>query len=149
MIFLLGCSNDFIELSSVKDFLRKDPDAADAVSAVRAYNKALVSAYRQNDPAPLRDFATDREFNKVSHLIEDILSQSLIMEAELERMRIEKVERWGPDNVVVTTKENWRYRRINVKTKEEAKPLTSIEYHMRYNMVREKGLWKVFDLSPV
>ncbi len=72
------------------------------------------------------------------------------MEAELKNMRVEKVERWGKNNVVVTTAEKWRYRRVFADTGREQKPLTDIEYHMRYNKVGENGTgwWQVFALSP-
>lgn len=146
--FLAGCAGEYSEVASVKDFLKKDPDASGAVLAVRQYNRALISSCQRNDMAGLENFTTEREFNKVSHLIQGFIGQGLRMNAELRHMRIEKVERWGPDNVVVTTKELWRYRHVNIKTNGDVKPLTKIEYQMKYNMIRERGRWRLFDLSP-
>ncbi len=145
-----GCSREYVEDAGVREFLKKDTDAAGAVMAARNYNKALIMAYASNDVGLVGRYATDRELNKVRHLIDGFVAQRLRMEAELRSLRIEKIERWGPDNVVVTTSERWRYRRVFTDTGKEQKPLTEIDYHLRYNMVREKGpAWRVFDLSPV
>ncbi len=151
LLFLIpACSREYAEVADVKQFVSEDPDAAGAVPAVRGYNKALIMAYASNDVEPIGRYAADRELNKVRHLIDGFVAQRLRMEAELRSLRIEKIERWGPDNVVVTTSERWSYRRVFTDTGKEQKALTEIDYHLRYNMIREKGLaWRVFDLSPV
>jgi len=148
-VFLTGCSKEYTELPAAKEFLKKDPAAAMAVQAVRGYNRALIISYLHNDVSALKNYATDRELNKVSHMIDGFVSQNLRMEAKLKQMTIEKLERWGPNNVVVTTIEKWSYRRVDTKTNKVVKPQTDIKYHMRYNMLKDNGLWKVFDLSPV
>ncbi len=148
VLSLLGCSSEYSEVASVKDLIKKDPDLSGAVRAVRQYNRMLISCYHRNDTAGLEVFATEREFSKVSHLIQGLAGQHLRMHAELRQMRIENVERWGQDNILVATRELWQYRHVSTTTNSEVKPLTKLEYQMRYNMIREKGHWKVFDLSP-
>ncbi len=150
LVLHAGCAKEYAEEPGVREFIKKDADAAGAIDAVRGYNQALRLTYAANDTALLVNFATDRELNKVRHLIEGFSSQRLVLQTDLKRMRIEKIERRGPNNVVVTTVEKWTYRRFYADTKKEQQPLTDIEYHLRYNMTREDGVtWKVFDLSPV
>jgi primosomal protein N'' len=147
-LFFLSCSKDYTELKEVKEFVKKDPEAASAILAIRGYNMALISSYLHNDIDPLRAYATDRVINKVSKLINNLTSKNIRMEAKLEQMRVEKIERWGQNNIVIKTFEKWKYRHVNIKTHREVKPLSNIEYHLIYNLIKENGRWKLFNISP-
>ncbi len=150
MFAVSACTKPYVEEPAAREFLKADPDAGGALKAVRGYNKALIAAYSRNEIDPLREYAGEKELGKVQHLIEGFAAQGLLMEADLKRMRVQKIERWGRDNVVVSTMERWRYRRVYVKTGIEQKQWTEIDYHMMYTMTREDGrTWKVFNLSPV
>lgn len=149
VLILSGCNLEYKESTQAKTFLAKDPAAAGAVAAVRDYNRVLTTVYQRNDVTPIKELAVDNELKKLKHMIEGFQAQNLRMDAELKQMRIESVERWGADNVVVKTEENWRYRRVNVQTGEVVKPPTDIIYKMEYKMVYESGRWQLFNLAPL
>lgn len=149
LLLVAGCAaKEYVESSEAEAFLKKDPAAAGAVSAVREYNRQLISVYQHNDVAPLKSLVVERELNKMKHLTEGLQSKSLMMEAQLKQMRVERVERWGQENVVVYTSEKWHYRRVNTVTWKEELPFTDVEYHMIYKMVNWDGRWQLFNLAP-
>ncbi len=148
LVFLLNCSKEYVELKEVKEFIKKDPDALPALLALRGYNMALISSYYHNDIDPIKIYATERIIGRVSDLLNRLKSRNIRMEARLEQMRVERIERWGPDNIVIRTFERWKYRHVDIKTKREVKPFTRIEYRLLYNLVKINGRWKVFDITP-
>ena len=148
LLSILGCAKEYAESPQARSLLAKDPDAAGAILAVREYNRNIVAAYAKNDPTPVRDVTDDGEFRKLAHMIEGMQAQNLRLESTLQSLLVEKVDRWGPDNVLVTTVEKWRYRRVNIETGQVVKPYTEIEYHMNYTMIRPKGRWVLFRLTP-
>ena len=148
LLFLLGCVKEYDESEQARTLLSKDPDLAGAVLAVREYNRNIVQAYQKNDPAPVRELTGDGEFNKLGHMIEGMQAQRLRLESTLQGLQVEKIERWGANNALVTTVEKWRYRRVNSETGAVVKPYTEIEYHMYYDMIRPKGKWVLLRLTP-
>jgi hypothetical protein len=147
LLLVTGCSKDAGESSQVSTFLKKDPAAAGAVAAVRDYNRVLIEVYRANDVTQIKPLVVERELNKLKHMIEGFQAQNVKMEAEIKHLQVEQAERWGPDNVVVKTKEDWHYRRVNTQTGAVVKEPTDITYRMTYRMVYWDKRWQVFNLA--
>ncbi len=149
ILFLAGCDRGYGESSQAKAFLKRDPAAAGAVVALREYNRVLITVYQRNDVAPIKELVMEKEFNKLKHMIDGFQAQDLRMDAELKRLEIEKIERWGKDNVVIFTREKWHYRRVNSQTSAVVKPPGDIEYQMAYKMVLHAGRWQLFNLATL
>lgn len=81
----------------------------EAESAVRAYNEALIVAYRTNTPVGLEQVAGPKEVRRIVALIDLKRGAGLALESELERLEILGVEVTGEEAATVRTRERWRY----------------------------------------
>jgi hypothetical protein len=98
-----------VTIASVLAAACSDPDRAAAEAAVRAYNEALVLAYRTSDPAPVEPLVTRKELGKLIALIDLKTAAGLVLESTLEELEVTSVEKTDPEHMVVRTGERWRY----------------------------------------
>ncbi len=118
--------------------LRREGEAA-----VRAYNDAIVVAYRTNDPRGLEKVASAREVRKLTALIDLKRYGSLALESELKEMDVLGVEGSGPDGMVVRTRERWRYWDRALRPGMPAGTVFLADMWMAWELAREGGTWKV------
>lgn len=117
----------------------------DAEAAVRAYNEALVVAYRTNDPRGLERVAGAHEVRKLTALIDLKRNGSLALESKVEALEILAVESSGPDELEVRTRERWRYWDRALKPGMPAGPVFVADLWMRWKLGREAGVWKILE----
>jgi hypothetical protein len=117
-------------------------DRADAERAVRAYDAALIAAYRGGDPAPLAPVATAREVQKVTALLDLKRAGGLVLESALEMLEVGAVERPERDRLRVRTRERWRYFDRRAAGGQAGETLVAL-VELDYDLVREEGAWKV------
>lgn len=117
----------------------------DAEAAVRAYNEALVVAYRTNDPRGLERVAGAHEVRKLTALIDLKRNGNLALESKVEELEIIAVERSGPDGLEVRTRERWRYWDRALKPGMPAGPVFVADLWMRWKLGREAGVWKILE----
>lgn len=114
-----------------------------AARAVRAYDEALVVAYRTGDGDGLRAVATPEEMRRVRALLALKAAARLVLESELEALEVLAVERPSPDVAVVITRERWRYRDRPLDPGRTTPPETRSEMTMQYSVLRDRAGWRV------
>jgi len=121
-------------------------DRSEAEGAVRAYDEALVAAYRANDPAPLARRATAREARKLAALIDLKKANGIVLESALEALEVESASRPAPDRLRVSTRERWRYFDRPLAPGSPPGQLFVAVMALDYVLVREGGDWKVDEV---
>ncbi len=117
--------------------LRREGEAA-----VRAYNDALVVAYRTNDPRGLAAVATESEVRKLVALIDLKKASGLALESEMTALEVLGAER-ARSGMVVRTKERWRYHDRALRPGMPAGTRFVADMWMSWELVREGRTWKV------
>jgi hypothetical protein len=119
-------------------------DRREAEGAVRAYNEAAIHAYRTRDFAPLQKVATEKEWGRVVVLVDLKSASKLVLESELQALEVTKVERPGPDGMVVETRERWRYYDRPLEPGRPAGQVFVADMVLRYEFERAKeGGWRM------
>lgn len=112
--------------------------------AVRAYDEALVVAYRTGDASRMGEVAAEDEARRVAMLVDIKASAQLVLEATIEALEVTRVEAGArPDAAAAETRERWRYFDRHLRPGEAPGPTIVSEMTMRYDLVREGGRWKV------
>jgi len=113
-----------------------------AVAAVRAYDEAVIAAYRGNDISAMRELATGEELDRLTVLLGLKRASRLTMMAELQRFETRKVEA-GRGTATVTTEERWRYfDRPDDPTLPSGDTFLA-DMVLEYSLVKDGGAWKV------
>lgn len=115
----------------------------EAAGAVRAYNAALVEAYRHSDPKRLEPAATAEELRKVWALIDLKRGAGLVLECTLESMEVTSAATAADGALIVETRERWRYfdRALNPGTSPGT--VFVADMRIRYRFLREGDAWKM------
>jgi len=115
----------------------------EAGRALRAYNEALVLAYRTSDPAVLAEVATERELRKVRVLIDLKKASRLVLESTLEELEVTSAEPCGTDCLVAETRERWRYYDRPLDPGKPPGVVFVVDTALRYELIRQDGAWKM------
>lgn len=117
--------------------------AHEAEAALRAYNDALVVAYRTNDPRGLEAVAGPQELRKLIALIDLKRGAHLALESRLERLDVLDVSLTGTDTATLRTRERWRYWDRALRPGMPAGRVFVAEMWMRWDVGSEGGRWRV------
>lgn len=117
----------------------------EAESAIRAYNEALIVAYRTNDPGGLEKVAGENEVRKLVALIDLKRQGSLALESRLEEFEVIAAESAGEELTIVRTRERWRYWDRALRPGMSPGPVFLADMWMTWELGREKGAWKVLN----
>jgi hypothetical protein len=120
----------------------------DLGKAVRAYDDALVRTYSTADVAPLSGVATAKEAGRVQVLLDLKTNAKLVLESKIESFEVTRASASG-DSATVETRERWRYHDRHLKPGEPQGPDFVADMAMRYELVREGGLWKVASVATL
>jgi hypothetical protein len=120
-----------------------DRDRRAAEQAVRAYDEALVRAFRSGDREGMRETATEREATRVRVLVVVKSADRLVLESTLERLDVVSAAPAGTDGFTVRTAERWRYHDRPLDPGRTAGPVFVAEMKLEYEVAREAGRWRV------
>lgn len=115
----------------------------EAEAAVRAYNEALVVAYRTNDPRGLAEVAGPDEVRKLTALIDLKRNANLALESRLEELEILGFETADGNGVTVRTRERWRYWDRALKPGMPAGQVFVADMWMTWSLGRRAGRLEV------
>jgi len=115
----------------------------DAVRAVRAYDEALIRAYRASDISALKAVATEAEVKRLFVLIDLKRSNGLVLESTLEGLRVISEQKSGEKAMVVETRERWRYYDRPLEPGRQLGQVFVADMSMRYHLVLDEENWKV------
>ncbi len=116
----------------------------EAQAAVRAYNEALVVAYRTNDPRGMAEVAGPDEVRKLTALIDLKRNANLALESRLEELEILGIDTPDGNGVTVRTRERWRYWDRALKPGMPAGQVFVADMWMTWTLGREAGRLEVF-----
>jgi hypothetical protein len=121
---------------------------ADAQKLVTTYITRLVEAYRASDAEITAPVVSDRQALKLTGLIGVKRDGNLNLDAQLLDLEFEGFERKG-EQVLVETRERWRYRDLQIGTGKQVGDESTDAYHLRYHLAREKERWVVDQIEFV
>jgi len=113
-----------------------------AVKAVRAYDEAVIRAYRGNDASAVQGLATAEELNRLAVLVDLKRASHLTLMSELQRFEARQVE-LGREAATVTTEERWRYFDRPDDPKQPNGETFLADMVLEYSLVKDGGAWKV------
>jgi hypothetical protein len=113
-----------------------------ALEVVKAYDAALVEAYRTGDPRPLEGWAGPAEKKKVAALIGVKLDAGINLDARLVALKLVSVVRQA-EGIEVTTEERWYYLDRRIGTGEQVGQDSHDRYSIRYHLGEVGGRWLV------
>jgi len=119
-----------------------DPEA-EGERAVRAYCEALIVAYRTSDANVMQPVTTEKEWRKLFTLIDLKRAAGLVLESELESLRVTSVEQPGPGVMTVAATERWRYFDRPMELGSPPGTEFVVEMDLMYSFVDEDGAWKM------
>ncbi len=128
VLSLIGCRNN---------------SRSEAEAAVRAYDNALIEAYRTGDTLHLRDVAGRDEIRKIQVLIDLKSSNGIVLESTLDRLEVISATREADNRLIVEAREQWRYHDRPRSPGVQQGPVVSADTTMRYEFAREDGHWKM------
>lgn len=117
--------------------------AREAVEAVRAYDHALVLAFRTGDASEVGRVAAADEARRVGVLVAVKRDARVVLESTLESFEVARAEVPGPGTARVETRERWRYLDRPLDPGRVAGAPVVSAMTMRYDLVQEGGRWKV------
>jgi hypothetical protein len=112
-------------------------------SLVVGYNHGLIKAAQKNKFEHLKAYLTQQIYYKTLVWIESYQDSNLFMDALMLNVQFNEAV-FHPHSASLQTKEVWKYRYINTKTKEVVKAPEQITYTLKYHFVFLKnGQWKI------
>jgi hypothetical protein len=114
---------------------------------IRAYNDAVILAYRTGDTSRLVDVAGEREARIVSVLVTTKRGSGLVMEATLERLEVLSFQKTSPDSQLIQTSEQWRYYDRPLKPGSDPGQVIEASMKVQYECARSGTAWKVMKVK--
>lgn len=128
LLILYSCaSKDIDENREIKTIIAK-------------YNNALIEAYKNQFFEPLKDVAAEDEVRKIEVIINSYLHGKQIMESEIHKIDFRDIKAEG-DKAIVKTAEDWSFRWLDYKTRQEVEPLKDEHCEMIYHLSKKDGKW--------
>ncbi|GAB4284715.1 MAG: hypothetical protein Kow0067_06790 [Coriobacteriia bacterium] len=127
-------------------------DAAEADEvreSVRAYNDALVAGLSDLDMNALSGTATREQAQREYSLMAALGESRVRMLATVVDIEFGEVEFPAEDRASVTTTETWDYRHESLDTSETVREERGVVYHLRYDLVRQDGVWLVSGVTSL
>lgn len=118
----------------------------EALTAVKNYNTMIQMAYLQADLNVMTNFATEKQIKMLFPTIQALQATSNSMRAEQRSFKVGRVSVKG-DRAFVTTEETWVYWWQSMETGYITKPEETLTYKIKFNLVKDKGKWKVDSLE--
>jgi len=135
IIFFSGCVSENPEEKRIKTVIAK-------------YNIAVIEAYKNQYFDYLKESADEKEFRKIYVITIGFLQGNRILESELLSLAFKEIK--IEDSVAtVKTSEDWSYRWVDYRTREEVEPLKDLHYEMIYHLVKKDGRWLVEKAEEV
>jgi hypothetical protein len=121
-------------------------EARKAENVVTMYNKVLIDAYLRPEPKLMELFVSKREYVRIESYIFYLLKNNKILKTDLEELIFEDVK--IKDGIAeVYTKERWKYRYLDSRTRKPVSREYKILYSNVYYLKKEKGRWVVDRLD--
>lgn len=115
---------------------------------VVGYNQGIIKAAKTSKVEHLKAFLTEQLVEKTMLWVKAYHDDNLFMDAIINKIEFDSIKPDRPNkSAVVKTKEQWRYRYINIKDKKEVHPPTKIFYEVKYTFILIKNQWIIKDVT--
>ncbi len=121
-------------------------EARKAENVVTMYNKVLIDAYLRPEPKLMELFVSNREYVRIESYIFYLLKNNKILKCDLKELTFEDVK-IKDDTAEVYTKERWKYRYLDSRTRKPVSREYEILYSNIYHLKKEKERWVVDRLD--
>ncbi|MCK9373188.1 MAG: hypothetical protein M0P91_08315 [Sulfuricurvum sp.] len=112
--------------------------------SVRQYTQGIIIASKKDRVEHMEPFATEKRAQKLMIWMKSWHENNYFMDSSIEKIDFGPI-RIDKEKATVTTQERWRWRYIQIVTKEVSQPWTQSDYAMQYNLVKIGPRWKVDD----
>lgn len=142
LLFLPACEKEFVTTQDDKEAIE---------IAIIKYDLALVRMYRRLDINELNGFASSAEIGKNNAIIFGFSADNIYMESQFLDLRVDDVRIISPGKADASVWEKWKWRHLNIETREVVKPWVEKETALKYHMVKDKklGKWIVDEVAFV
>ena len=110
--------------------------------SVRQYTLGIITASKKDSVEHLEPYATEKRAQKLMIWMKSWHENNYFMDSAIEKFAVESVKQHGK-KATVKTRERWRYRYIQIVTKQVTQPWTQADYMMKYDLVKIGPHWKV------
>ncbi len=121
-------------------------EARKAENVVTMYNKVIIDAYLRPEPKLMELFVSNREYVRIESYIFYLLKNNKILKCDLKELTFEDVK-IKDDTAEVYTKERWKYRYLDSRTRKPVSREYEILYSNVYHLKKEKERWVVDRLD--
>lgn len=113
---------------------------------VMLYDSLLAKGYRSLDMKTLAEAATEERVTKAFYHMAALGESGVKMDSTLQDIKFLDIKVVSPDKAEVITDEKWDYTYINIESDKQVYD-NSVEYKLRYNMVKMDKRWLVEDIK--
>lgn len=134
LILIISFSLGFSKIQEGKELFQ---------SLVVSYNHGIIKAAQKNKFEHLKEYLTKEIYYRTLVWIESYQDSNLFMDSLLLNIKFNdlKLEKY---TATLETKEKWKYRYINTKTKELVKKPQEVTYKLKYYFILLRdGRWKI------
>ncbi len=114
--------------------------------AVLHYNTLLADGYRRMNMNQLPQAATGERAAKDYYHMAALGEGRVKMDSFLRSIDFNTIKQVADNKALVTTKENWEYKYINIDSGRGGNTLT-IHYTARYQLVKQENNWLVAEIT--
>ena len=116
--------------------------------SIRGYTQGIITASKTDKVEHMEPYATEKRAQKLFIWLKSWHENNYFMDSAIEGIEFLSYTNDGK-KAVVTTREKWRYRYIQIVTREVTQPWTRAEYTMRYTILKDGKYWKVDEAQIV
>lgn len=138
----------FLSLILFSSCAGKEKEVEEVKKTVGRYNILLTEAQKTGDLSGIALVVSKYELKKLDHFITGYIKQNKIMEAEIKATVFNEVKVKNK-TAIVRTSEDWAFRWVDYKTRQEVMPLQDVHYEMIYYLFNENGKWMIDKTEEV
>lgn len=135
MIFLLT----FIGVSACCS----NADEKQVKGTIMRYDQLLAEGFLKLDMSPLQEVATPEQAQKEYYLMAALGEGKVRMESQLKEVEFLAVQFLTRSEALVTTREKWDYRHLDIRTGNEVKNKKDVIYELSYRLKKVGERWVV------
>lgn len=109
---------------------------------IRKHAHGIIIASKKDRVDHMEPYATEKRAQKLMIWMKSWHENNYFMDSSIEKIEFKSVQ-VKKEKVTVITQEKWKWRYIQIVTREVTQPWTVSDYTMKYNLVKVGPYWKV------
>ncbi len=116
---------------------------------IKQYNNLLSEAYITMDLTELNKILTENHAVRLETRLTNVRKSQRRMESELKKIEFKDIVFPDDKSVIVSTKEVWDIRHIDLKTKKMIKEHKGYVYDLRYELAKKGDTWLIDNVVVI